>query len=79
MRKKEQIKNRFLATPTCKKSYVAPTIDILLVEMEYGIAANSAAVSPVTERVTFYLIILNGILLSVFLLVSVFISFFYFL
>ena len=48
MRKKEQIKNRFLATPTCKKSYVAPTIDILLVEMECGIAANSAAVSPVT-------------------------------
>ncbi|AQW90089.1 hypothetical protein [Elizabethkingia anophelis] len=48
MRKKEQIENRFPALPTCKKNYVTPTIDILLVDMECGIAANSAAVSPVT-------------------------------
>lgn len=31
-----------------KKDYSAPTLNTILIEMECGIAANSAAVSPVT-------------------------------
>ncbi|QQM27381.1 hypothetical protein [Elizabethkingia sp. M8] len=31
-----------------KRKYISPTLDVMIVEMECGIAANSAAVSPVT-------------------------------
>ncbi|MDX8571850.1 hypothetical protein OZ666_09160 [Elizabethkingia sp. HX QKY] len=31
-----------------KKDYYPPIIDVIIIEMECGIAANSAAVSPVT-------------------------------
>jgi len=29
-----------------KRKYISPTLDVMIVEMECGIAANSAAVSP---------------------------------
>ncbi|HFK5570243.1 hypothetical protein BAX97_11935 [Elizabethkingia meningoseptica] len=31
-----------------KRKYISPTLDVMIVEMECGIAANSAAVSPLT-------------------------------
>ncbi|WP_395763001.1 hypothetical protein ACH34F_04520 [Elizabethkingia anophelis] len=31
-----------------KRKYISPTLDVMIVEMECGIAANSAAVSPAT-------------------------------
>ncbi|WP_407481977.1 hypothetical protein [Elizabethkingia meningoseptica] len=33
---------------TERKTYVSPVIDVILIEMEYGIAAASASVTPVT-------------------------------
>lgn len=45
---KQDTQTEFLDENQEKKNYVAPTTDILHVEMECGIAANSAAVSPVT-------------------------------
>ncbi|MCT4074892.1 hypothetical protein HZP85_19740 [Elizabethkingia anophelis] len=45
-RQKEQ-KEFFIEIPE-KKNYVCPTLDVMFVEMECGIAANSAPVSPVT-------------------------------
>ncbi|HAY3537103.1 hypothetical protein KRE40_13095 [Elizabethkingia meningoseptica] len=31
-----------------KRKYISPTLEVMIVEMECGIAANSAAVSPAT-------------------------------
>ncbi|MCL1674548.1 hypothetical protein [Elizabethkingia meningoseptica] len=48
MEKTKQIQSKFPADMQDRKNYVAPRIDLAFVEMECGIAANSAAVSPVT-------------------------------
>lgn len=48
MKKKQKTHKKFLEENQKKKKYFSPTLDIILVGMECGIAANSAAVSPVT-------------------------------
>ncbi|MCP1252404.1 hypothetical protein NK212_11130 [Elizabethkingia sp. S0634] len=46
--KKNNTHTEFLKENQEKKDYISPTLDIMIVEMECGIAANSAATSPVT-------------------------------
>lgn len=48
MEKKQNKHTEFLDENWEKRKYISPTLDVMIVEMECGIAANSAAVSPVT-------------------------------
>ncbi|PUB29372.1 hypothetical protein C8J95_10623 [Elizabethkingia sp. YR214] len=48
MKKKQTVHIEFLEENRGKRKYIPPTLDVLIVEMECGIASNSAAVSPVT-------------------------------
>jgi len=46
--KKNKTHTEFLDENWEKRKYISPTLDVMIVEMECGIAANSTAVSPVT-------------------------------
>lgn len=46
--KKNNTHTEFLDENWEKRKYISPTLDVMIVEMECGIAANSAAVSPLT-------------------------------
>ncbi|AJW65252.1 hypothetical protein VO54_03827 [Elizabethkingia miricola] len=48
MKKKQKTQKEFHLETREKKNYLPPTLDVMIVEMECGIAANSAAVSPPT-------------------------------
>ncbi|MDV3854134.1 hypothetical protein CMT56_15065 [Elizabethkingia anophelis] len=48
MEKKQKTRTEFLKENPENRKYISPTLDVMIVEMECGIAANSAAVSPVT-------------------------------
>ncbi|MEN5133331.1 hypothetical protein [Elizabethkingia anophelis] len=48
MKKKQNTNTEFLDENWEKRKYISPTLDVMIVEMECGIAANSAAVSPGT-------------------------------
>ncbi|WP_407500531.1 hypothetical protein [Elizabethkingia anophelis] len=48
MRKNQNTHEKLLLEVKEKKNYVSPILDTTVVEMECGIAANSAAVSPAT-------------------------------
>ncbi|HFK5510764.1 TPA: hypothetical protein ACGZ9U_001680 [Elizabethkingia anophelis] len=48
MEKKIKTQNELPLEINKKKDYLSPTLHVTLVEMECGIAANSAAVTPVT-------------------------------
>ena len=47
MEKKQKTRTEFLKENPEKREYISPTLDVMMVEMECGIAANSVAVSPV--------------------------------
>ncbi|MDV3928442.1 hypothetical protein [Elizabethkingia anophelis] len=42
------VTNKVMSKDQEKKRYLRPTVDVIIVEMECGIAANSAPSSPVT-------------------------------
>ncbi|WP_407500773.1 hypothetical protein [Elizabethkingia anophelis] len=48
MEKKQHTHTEFLDENWEKRKYISPTLEVMIVEMECGIAANSAAVSPAT-------------------------------
>ncbi|MCL1671539.1 hypothetical protein [Elizabethkingia ursingii] len=48
MKKKQEKQKEFFKETQEKKNYLPPTLEVINVEMECGIAANSAAVLPVT-------------------------------
>lgn len=48
MHKQTQLQQTLLVEAKEKKTYFPPTLDVVTVELEYGIAAGSAAVSPLT-------------------------------
>ena len=48
MEKKQNKHTEFLDENCEKRKYISPTLDVMIVEMECGIAANSAAVLPPT-------------------------------
>lgn len=48
MKKKQNTHTEFFAENREKRKYISPTLEVMIVEMECGIAANSAAVSPAT-------------------------------
>lgn len=48
MEKKQNTHTEFFAENRGKKKYISPMLDVMIVEMECGIAANSAAVYPAT-------------------------------
>ena len=47
-KKKTKHTQNFLTKTGEKRKYISPTLDVMIVEMECGIAANSATVSPLT-------------------------------
>ncbi|MCL1671529.1 hypothetical protein [Elizabethkingia ursingii] len=48
MKKQQKTQEEFFKQNQEKRNYAPPSLDVIIVEMECGIAANSSAVSPVT-------------------------------
>lgn len=48
MKNQQKTQGEFFKQNKEKKNYSTPILDVMTIEMECGIAANSAAVSPVT-------------------------------
>ncbi|OPC52985.1 hypothetical protein BAY06_02385 [Elizabethkingia anophelis] len=48
MEKEQNTRTGFFGENREKRKYISPTLDVMIVEMECGVAANSAAVSPAT-------------------------------
>ncbi|MCL1690171.1 hypothetical protein CMU59_18405 [Elizabethkingia anophelis] len=46
--KQQKTEVRFSLENQEKRKYISPILDVMIVEMECGIAANSAGVSPIT-------------------------------